>query len=238
MFSEEFKKIFNPLLEKANLLFSKFINKGVPISDEMTFLILAVFTGLLILFILALWIWLRSRSVNKKRPDEPSEPIKNKQLEQLNKERAKELDLRIKEEKRLQEEKQTAQLEKVQKREKAIKDQITTLEDQGQKKQILQRELIETPIPSEKPEQTDSFLDRLRAGVDKTRKHLLNNLSDAVLGKKEINDEVLDELEEVLIGSDIGPETTQRILEAITEKVEREELKNLLNLESGSPTKI
>ena len=47
-----------------------------------------------------------------------------------------------------------------------------------------------------------------------------------ILGKKEIDEDLLDDLEEVLIGSDIGPETTQRILESITEKVERKELTN------------
>ncbi len=51
-------------------------------------------------------------------------------------------------------------------------------------------------------------------------------MSEAVLGKKEIDGDLLDDLEEVLIGSDIGPETTQRILESITEKVERKELTN------------
>ncbi|MEC9459756.1 MAG: signal recognition particle-docking protein FtsY, partial [SAR324 cluster bacterium] len=63
-------------------------------------------------------------------------------------------------------------------------------------------------------------------GVDKTRTHILDNLSEVVLGKKEIDEDLLDDLEEVLIGSDIGPETTQRILESITEKVERKELTN------------
>ena len=51
-------------------------------------------------------------------------------------------------------------------------------------------------------------------------------MSVAVLGKKEIDEDLLDDLEEVLISSDIGPETTQRILESITAKVERKELTN------------
>ena len=157
---------------------------------------------------------------------------KKKSLEHLKKERDKELDLRIKEEKKLQESKQATQLEKAQQREKVIQDQIASLEEQNQSIQVLQRDLTDAQKPPEKLEQSDSFLDRLRAGVDKTRRQILNNLSDAVLGKKEINDEVLDDLEEVLISSDIGPETTQRILEAITKKVEREELNNPQALQS------
>ena len=117
-------------------------------------------------------------------------------------------------------------IEKAQKREKDVKDQIASLEEQKQSVQVLKRDLTDTQKPPEKLAQSDSILDSLREGLDKTRKNILNNLSDAVLGKKEINDELLDDLEEILISSDIGPETTNRILEAITKKVKREELTN------------
>ena len=220
MFAEEFKQLFFPFLEEVNLLYSRIFNKGVPISNEMTIFIFAVCIALLFIFIFSMWLLLRRKSRNEK------------DLEQLKKERDKELDLRIKEEKKLQESKQAAQLEKAQQREKVIQDQIASLEEQNQSIQVLQQDLTDAQKPPEKLEQSDSFLDRLRAGVDKTRRQILNNLSDAVLGKKEINDEVLDDLEEVLISSDIGPETTQRILEAITKKVEREELNNPQALQS------
>ena len=100
------------------------------------------------------------------------------------------------------------------------------MEEQKQSVQVLKRDLTDTQKPPEKLTQSDSILDSLREGLDKTRKHILNNLSNAVLGKKEINDDLLDDLEEVLMSSDIGPETTNRILEAITKKVKREELTN------------
>ena len=220
MFAKELKQLFFPFLEEVNFLFSRIFNKGVPISNEMTIFIFAVCIALLFIFIFSMWLLLRRKSRNEK------------DLEQLKKERDKELDLRIKEEKKLQESKQATQLEKVQQREKVIQDQIASLEEQNQSIQVLQRDLTDAQKPPEKLEQSDSFLDRLRAGVDKTRRQILNNLSDAVLGKKEINDEVLDDLEEVLISSDIGPETTQRILKAITKKVEREELNNPQALQS------
>ena len=220
MFAEEFKQLLFPFLEEVNLLFSRIFNKGVPISNEMTIFIFAVCIALLFIFIFSMWLLLRRKSRNEK------------DLEQLKKERDKELDLRIKEEKKLQENKQSAQLEKAQQREKVIQDQIASLEEQKQSIQVLQRDLTDAQKPPEKLWQSDSFLDRFHEGIDKTRKHLLNNLSDAVLGKKEINDELMDDLEEVLISSDIGPETTQRILEAITKKVEREELNNPQALQS------
>ena len=232
MFAEEFKQLLFPFLEEVNLLFSRIFNKGVPISNEMTIFIFAVCIALLFIFIFSMWLLLRRKSRNEKDLEQPSRKIKKTRLEQLKKERDKELDLRIKEEKKLQESKQATQLEKAQQREKVIQDQIASLEEQNQSIQVLQRDLTDAQKPPEKLEQSDSFLDRLRAGVDKTRRQILNNLSDAVLGKKEINDEVLDDLEEVLISSDIGPETTQRILEAITKKVEREELNNPQALQS------
>ena len=232
MFAEEFKQLFFPFLEEVNLLYSRIFNKGVPISNEMTIFIFAVCIALLFIFIFSMWLLLRRKSRNEKDLEQPSRKIKKTRLEQLKKERDKELDLRIKEEKKLQESKQATQLEKAQQREKVIQDQIASLEEQNQSIQVLQRDLTDAQKPPEKLEQSDSFLDHLRAGVDKTRRQILNNLSDAVLGKKEINDEVLDDLEEVLISSDIGPETTQRILEAITKKVEREELNNPQALQS------
>ena len=232
MFAKELKQLFFPFLEEVNFLFSRIFNKGVPISNEMTIFIFAVCIALLFIFIFSLWFFLRRKSRNEKDLEQPSRKIKKTRLEQLKKERDKELDLRIKEEKKLQESKQATQLEKVQQREKVIQDQIASLEEQNQSIQVLQRDLTDAQIPPEKLGQSDPLLDRLRDGVDKTRKHILNNLSDAVLGKKEINDEVLDDLEEVLISSDIGPETTQRILEAITKKVEREELNNPQALQS------
>ena len=232
MFAKELKQLFFPFLEEVNFLFSRIFNKGVPISNEMTIFIFAVCIALLFIFIFSMWLLLRRKSRNEKDLEQPSRKIKKTRLEQLKKERDKELDLRIKEEKKLQESKQAAQLEKAQQREKVIQDQIASLEEQNQSTQVLQRDFTDAQKPPENLEQSDSFLDLLRTGVDKTRRQILNNLSDAVLGKKEINDEVLDDLEEVLISSDIGPETTQRILEAITKKVEREELNNPQALQS------
>ena len=226
MFVEELKLLFFPLLEEVNILFSRVFNKGVPISNEMTIFILAIFIALLFIFIFSMWLLLSRRSQNGKEFEQPSPIIKKKNLQQLKKKRDKELDLRIKEDKKLQEGKQATLLEKAQQREKDVQDQIASLEEQKQSVQVLNRDLTDTQTPPEKLTQSDSILDSLREGLDKTRKNILNNLSDAVLGKKEINDELLDDLEEILISSDIGPETTNRILEAITKKVKREELTN------------
>ena len=66
-----------------------------------------------------------------------------------------------------------------------------------------------------------SLLERLKAGVQKTRAGLMEKLEDAVSGRKEINAEVLEELEYALITADIGSKTTAEILERIRERVAR-----------------
>ncbi|MGD1091804.1 MAG: signal recognition particle-docking protein FtsY [Bryobacteraceae bacterium] len=79
-----------------------------------------------------------------------------------------------------------------------------------------------------------SLLDRLKAGIQKTRTGLMEKLEDAVSGRKEIDAEVLDELEYALITADIGANTTAEILERIRQRVDRHllgdiaELKNLI----------
>jgi fused signal recognition particle receptor len=66
-----------------------------------------------------------------------------------------------------------------------------------------------------------SLLERLKAGVQKTRAGLMEKLEDAVSGRKEIDAGVLDELEYALITADIGSKTTAEILERIRERVAR-----------------
>ncbi len=73
-------------------------------------------------------------------------------------------------------------------------------------------------------EQEPSLLERLKSGVQKTRAGLVNALEDALQGRKEIDGELLDELESTLISADIGVRTTEEILERIRQRVERHQL--------------
>ena len=68
------------------------------------------------------------------------------------------------------------------------------------------------------------LLDRLKAGLEKTRKGLLNGIDTVFLGKKVVDQALFDELEEILIGADIGPIYTAQLLEEMREKVKRNEL--------------
>ena len=226
MFIEKLKQIYTNSTAAVNQFLSGLFNDGVLISEEKMPLILTGFALLILLTCLFVWFLLRKRSLKNKAPHELSGRDKEQRLAKREKERAKELELQIKQEEKLQQEKEAAQIVKAEEREKGLQEQIASMEEERRNQQVLEREIEKEAEIEESPEKADSFIERLRKGVDKTRTHILDNLSEAVLGKKEIDEDLLDDLEEVLIGSDIGPETTQRILESITEKVERKELTN------------
>ncbi len=62
----------------------------------------------------------------------------------------------------------------------------------------------------------------LGRGLEKTRASVFDKLARAVAGKSKVDDEVLDDLEEVLITSDVGVDTTLKIIERIEERVARD----------------
>jgi fused signal recognition particle receptor len=70
------------------------------------------------------------------------------------------------------------------------------------------------------------FLKKLRQGLSKTRSGLTGRLDNLLLGKKEIDSEILEDLEEVLFTSDLGVATTQELIQLIQEGVARKELDN------------
>ncbi|MHC1744781.1 MAG: signal recognition particle-docking protein FtsY [Syntrophobacteraceae bacterium] len=65
---------------------------------------------------------------------------------------------------------------------------------------------------------------RLRERLHKTRERLSNRLDRVFHGRKTIDVDLLDEIEEVLITSDLGVRTTQTLLKKVTEKIDRKEL--------------
>src|SRR3954449_2058707 len=79
-------------------------------------------------------------------------------------------------------------------------------------------------------EQEPSLLEKLKSGVQKTRAGLVNALEDALQGRKEIDADLLDELEYTLISADIGVRTTEEILDRIRQRVERHQLNDASEL--------
>ncbi len=68
------------------------------------------------------------------------------------------------------------------------------------------------------------FLRRLRGGLAKTRTQLAAGLGNLFLGKKAIDDDVLADLETSLLRADVGVEATQRIMDALAQRVKRKQL--------------
>ncbi len=75
-------------------------------------------------------------------------------------------------------------------------------------------------------EEKQSFFKRLRNRLSKTRKAFADRVDRLLFGKKEIDEELLEELEEILITSDIGVHTAMALIEEVREQVVRKDLKN------------
>ncbi|MBU1098813.1 MAG: signal recognition particle-docking protein FtsY [Bacteroidetes bacterium] len=56
-------------------------------------------------------------------------------------------------------------------------------------------------------------LEKLKAGLSKTKNKLVDRISETFTGKAQVDEELLEEIEEILISSDIGMDTTERIIE-------------------------
>ncbi len=70
----------------------------------------------------------------------------------------------------------------------------------------------------------------LEKGVAKTKQSFISKLSRVIVGKSTIDDQVLDELEEVLVSSDVGVDTTLRIIERIEKRVSKDKYVNTTEL--------
>ena len=70
-------------------------------------------------------------------------------------------------------------------------------------------------------EQEPTLLEKLKSGVQKTREGFVSRIEDVISGKKQIDANLLEELEYTLISADIGVDTTEEILERIRERVDR-----------------
>jgi len=82
-------------------------------------------------------------------------------------------------------------------------------------------------------DQKTGIFSRFRKGMSKTRSAITGRLDRLFLGKKEITEDLLDELEEILFTSDIGVATTQALIDSVREKVSRKELKEPEKLKSA-----
>jgi fused signal recognition particle receptor len=74
---------------------------------------------------------------------------------------------------------------------------------------------------SQAPQAKPSLLDRLKQGIQKTRAGLVERIEDTLQGRKQIDSDLLEELEYALISADVGIQATTEILERIRQRVDR-----------------
>lgn len=78
--------------------------------------------------------------------------------------------------------------------------------------------------PAVEQEKESGWFSRLRKGLSRTRNNLSNGLGDLLLGKKAIDDDLLEEIETCLLTADVGIETTQSIIQSLTQEIARNQL--------------
>ena len=86
--------------------------------------------------------------------------------------------------------------------------------------------MIQTLFGSLDEEQQPSFLDRMKQAVTRTRETLTDRIEEVVNIRKEIDRDTLDDLEATLLSADLGTTTTNEVLEAMREKVDRKQIAN------------
>ncbi|MDO0946196.1 signal recognition particle-docking protein FtsY [Chromohalobacter israelensis] len=79
--------------------------------------------------------------------------------------------------------------------------------------------------PQERPKKAGWFA-RIKAGLGKTRANFTEGLAGLFLGKKQIDDDLMEDLETQLLMADVGIEATTEIIDRLTERVSRKELKD------------
>ena len=126
-------------------------------------------------------------------------------------------------------------VQEVKEEEPEVKEVVEEVkEEESEVKEVVEEVKEEEPEVEEIIEEVKEEDDSIKKGLEKTKKSFFSKLKSAIIGKSKIDDDVLDDLEEVLITSDVGVETTVKIIERIEERVSKEkytsvnELNNIL----------
>ncbi len=82
----------------------------------------------------------------------------------------------------------------------------------------------EAPDVVAQPVADNSFFGRMKVGLTRTREQFANGMVTLLIGGKEIDDELLEEIETQMLVSDIGVDATRTIIDRLTERVSRKEL--------------
>ncbi|MDR9745034.1 signal recognition particle-docking protein FtsY [Paenibacillus taichungensis] len=78
---------------------------------------------------------------------------------------------------------------------------------------------------------TESVTKQFKDGLEKTRKGLVEKVSDLVIRRKKIDEEFYEELEEILIGADVGVNTVMKLIEDLREEVKKRKIEDAAELQ-------
>jgi len=92
---------------------------------------------------------------------------------------------------------------------------------------VMAEEVVaEVAAPAAEPVKSGGFFSRLKQGLSRTRETLAEGLSSLIVGRKTIDAELLDEIEMQLLTADVGIEATDQIIQSLTARLKRNQLKD------------
>lgn len=95
-------------------------------------------------------------------------------------------------------------------------------QDQTEEEQVKKEQVENESIETLEAEKKQGFFTKLKEGLNKTRKSILNSVDNVLSSFTKIDEDLFEELEETLIMSDIGVETTTKIIEGLRERVKKQ----------------
>ncbi|MGF7048697.1 fused signal recognition particle receptor [Paenibacillus sp. DS2015] len=78
---------------------------------------------------------------------------------------------------------------------------------------------------------TESVTKQFRDGLEKTRKGFVEKVSDLMIRRKKIDEEFYEELEEILIGADVGINTVMKLIDELRVEVKKQKIENAMELQ-------
>jgi fused signal recognition particle receptor len=107
-----------------------------------------------------------------------------------------------------------------------ISTPLPAAENPAQDNAVVPESADETVSMSVEKEARPGFFERLKQGLSKTHANLVGRIDSLVLGKKQIDADTLEELEEILITADIGVATAVELIRMLEQRLKRNELKD------------
>jgi fused signal recognition particle receptor len=138
-------------------------------------------------------------------------------------------------------------LPKPKKTQSVLPSQGKVSQEKGQSKEstqvVVESGAVQLTSDRKEPESTAAVkeinvLERIRKGLNRTRGTLSENLSNLLLGRKNIDDDLLEEIETLLLSADVGVEVTRELIEHLTVSLERKQLSDPQQLYTALKTRL